>query len=84
MHHHGQEQSGGVHYYMTLASAHLFACVISARPPFSVVRTDWLSMMAPLGVASRPSCSRTMGRSASSTRSQTPLTRHIVPQGGRS
>ena len=64
--------------------------IIAARPPFSVVRTDWLSMMAPLGVALRPSLSRTMGRSASSTRSQMPSVRHFrkyqqtVPQGGRS
>ena len=66
------------------------ASVIAARPPFSVVLTDWLSMIAPLGVASRPSLSRTIGRSASSTRSQVPSLRHFrkyhqtVPQGGRS
>ena len=63
------------------------ACITAARPPFSVVLTGWLSVMAPLGVASRPSLSRTMGRSASSTRSQVPSVRHflkyhqIVPQG---
>ena len=90
MHHHREEQSRGVHYDVALASRHFFACVIAARPPFSVVFTDWLSMMAPLGVASRPSLSRTMGRSASSTRSQVPSLRHFrkyhqtVPQGGRS
>ena len=55
-----------------------------------MVLTDWLSMIAPLGVASRPSLSRTMGRSASNTRSQVPSLRHFrkyhqtVPQGGRS
>ena len=55
-----------------------------------MVLTDWLSMIAPLGVASRPSLSRTMGRSASKTRSQVPSLRHFrkyhqtVPQGGRS
>ena len=90
MYHHREEQSGGVHYDVALASRHLFARVIAARPPFSVVFTGWLSMMAPLGVASRPSLSRTMGRSASSTRSQVPSLRHFrkyhqtVPQGGRS
>ena len=90
MNDHGQEQSGGVHYDVALASGHLFAGVVAARPPFSVVFTDWLSMIAPLGVASRPSLSRTMGRSASSTRSQVPSLRHFrkyhqtVPQGGRS
>ena len=55
-----------------------------------MVLTDWLSMIAPLGVASRSSLSRTMGRSASKTRSQVPSLRHFrkyhqtVPQGGRS
>ena len=94
MNHHGQEQPGGIHYDVALASRTLFAWVIAARLPFSVVFTDWLSMMAPLrqaqeGVASRPSLSRTMGRSASSTRSQVPSVRHFrkyhqtVPQGGR-
>ena len=87
---HGQEQPSSIHYDVALASRHLLARVIAARPPFSVVFTDWLSMMAPLGVASRPSLSRTMGRSASSTRSQVPSVRHFlkyhhtVPQGGRS
>ena len=88
--HHSQEQPSGIHYNVALASRHLFACVIAARPPFSVVLTDWLSIMAPLGVASRPSLSRTMARSASSTCSQVPSVRqflkyhHTVPQGGRS
>ena len=88
--HHGQEQPGGVHYDVALALGHLFAGVVAARPPFSVVLTDWLSMIAPLGVASRSSLSRTMGRSASKTRSQVPSLRHFrkyhqtVPQGGRS
>ena len=87
---HGQEQPGGVHYNVALAPGHLFAGVVAARPPFSVVLTDWLSMIAPLGVASRPSLSRTTGRSASKTRSQVPFLRHFrkyhqtVPQGGRS
>ena len=87
---HSQEQPRSVHYDVALASGHLFACVIAARPPFSVVLTDWLSMMAALGVPSRPSRSRTIARSASSTRSQVPLARHFrkyyqtVPQGGRS
>ena len=87
--HHGQEQPGGVHYDVALAPGHLFAGVVAARPPFSVVLTDWLSMIAPLGVASRSSLSRTMGRSASKTRSQVPSLRHFrkyhqtVPQGGQ-
>ena len=90
VHHYREEQPGGIHYDVALAPGHLFARVIAARPPFSVVFTYWLSMMAALGVASLPSRSRTMGRSASSTRSQVPSARHLrkyhqtVPQGGRS
>ena len=68
---------------MALSSGDFLASVVAPRPPFSVVLTDWLSMMAALGVASRPSLSRTMGRSASSTRSQVPLARQFpeIPPG---
>ena len=70
VYHYGQEQAGGIHYDVAFASRYLLASVVAPRPPFSVVFTDWLSMMAALGVASRPSFSRTWLRSASSTRSQ--------------
>jgi hypothetical protein len=40
---------------VAFASFDLFACVVAATAPFSVVFTDWLSMIAALGVASRPS-----------------------------
>ena len=79
-----------IHYDVAFAPRYLLAGVVAPRPPFSVVFTDWLSMMAALGVASRPSLSRTWLRSASSTRSQVPSARHFrkyhhtVPQGGRS
>ena len=63
---HGHKQPGGIHYDVALASRHPFTGVIAARPPFSVILTDWLLMMAPLGVAYRPCCSRNMERSASS------------------
>ena len=39
-------QPGGVHYDVALAPGHLFAGVVAARPPFSVVFTE---MIAPLG-----------------------------------
>ena len=90
MNHHGQQQSHGVHHDVPLASGYPFASVVTPRPPFSVVFTDWLSMIAALGVASRPATSRTRTRKASSTRSQVPSSRHFrkyhqtVPQGGRS
>ena len=48
MNHRGQQQSYGVHYNVPLASGNPFTRVIAARPPFSVVFTDWLSMMAAL------------------------------------
>ena len=50
-----QEQPGGIHYYVALAPRYLLARVVAPRPPFSVVFTDWLSMLAALGVASLPS-----------------------------
>ena len=47
------------------AFGHPFASVVAPRLPFSVVFTDWLSMMAALGVASHPAASRTRARRAS-------------------
>ena len=85
-----QKQSQGINHDMALASRHLLSRVIATRPPFSVVLTDWLSMMAALGVGSCPSASRTLGRSASWMRSQLPSSPHCrkyhvtFPQGGRS
>ena len=86
----GQKQSQSVYDDMALASRDLLARIVATRPPFSVVLTDWLSIMAALGVGSRPSASRTFGRSASWMRSQLPSSLHCrkyhdtVPQGGRS
>ena len=88
--HHSQRQSQGIHHNMALTARHLLACVVAARPPFSVVFTDWLSMIAALGVGSRPSISRTRGCKVSWMRSQVPSNRHLrkyhqtVPQGGKS
>ena len=67
---------------MTLAPSNLLACIVlvgivAPGPPFSVVFTDWLSMIAALGAASCPSASRTLGRSAASTLSQVPSLRHL-------
>ena len=38
--------------------ARIIAMRIDAGPPFSALFTLWLSMMAAVGLASRPSCSR--------------------------
>ena len=65
-----QQHSHGVYDDMPFASRHLLARIIAARPPFPVVFTDWLSMMAALGVGCLPSACRTLGRSISGTRSR--------------
>ena len=90
MNHDGQQQSYRVHGDVTLATHHLLTSIIATRPPFSVVFTDWLSMIAALGVGLLPSDCRTLGRSASWTPSQVPSSVHLrkylytVCQGGRS
>ena len=53
-----EQQAGRVDRDVTLAALDLFTRVVAPRPPFSVVLTLWLSMMAALGLASRPSRSR--------------------------
>ena len=65
MHHHGQQQTQRVYDDMTLAPVDLLAGVVSPRPPFSTVFTDWLSMIAAEGVGFRPSWMRTRWRRAS-------------------
>jgi len=65
MHHHGQHHPQRVYDDMTLAAIDLLARVVSPRPPFSTVFTDWLSMMAAEGVGFRPSWMRTFWRRAS-------------------
>ena len=72
MDHHGQQQPHGIHYDVALSTVDLLASVIATRPPFSVVLTDWLSMMAALGVGSLPADLRTAERRVSLTRSHVP------------
>jgi hypothetical protein len=54
MHQHVQDQAQSVDEQMPLAPFHPLAAIIAAPPPISLVFTDWLSMMAALGVGSRP------------------------------
>ena len=61
MHHHRQQQPHGIYNDVSLSTVDLLASVIATRPPFSVVLTDWLSMMAALGVGLLPSAFRTLG-----------------------
>ena len=90
IYHHGQQQPYGIHYDVSLSTVDLLASIIATRPPFSVVFTDWLSMMAALGVGLLPSTSRTTGRRVSWTLSHVPSIIHLrkylytVCQGGRS
>src|SRR3979490_3345939 len=62
MHDRVQQQALGVYQDMALLPLDLLARVISRRvdrgPPFSAALTLWLSMIAALGLASRPASSR--------------------------
>ncbi len=51
------------------SSLHLLAAVIAAWPPFSVVLTVWLSMMAALGCALRFNARRERSRNSQLARS---------------
>ena len=57
-----EQQALGVYQDMTLLAPDLLAAVIARRvnaaPPFSALLTLWLSMIAALGLASRPANSR--------------------------
>ena len=85
-----RQESRGIYNDVSLSTVDLLASIIATRPPFSVVFTLWLSMIAALGVVSLPSASRTEGRSVSLTRSHVPsivqLRKYLyrVCQGGRS
>src|SRR3990172_8251785 len=63
VHHYRQQQPQGIHHQMAFASGHFLARVVAPKPPFSVVLTVWLSMIAALGVGSRSASSRTRSRS---------------------
>ena len=53
-----EQQARGVDRDVALAALDLLSRVVAARPPFSVVLTLWVSMIAALGLGSRPFCSR--------------------------
>src|SRR5207253_9902190 len=73
-----------------LAAFDLFAPVVAAPPPFWLVLTDWLSMMAALAVGSRPCFTRPASRRTVWIRSPVPALRHVrkevqtVGHGGKS
>jgi hypothetical protein len=96
MHEHHQQQPHSVYQDVALTPFDVLTGIVSDRtlyfvaPPFSAVFTDWLSMTAAEGSGSRHSSTRTLRRSASFMRSNTPASRHsakypyTVSQGGRS
>ncbi len=59
---HTQQQTNRIDQNMPFPTFYLFARIVTSRPPFSVVFTDWLSMIAALGVGSRPTCRRVCSR----------------------
>ena len=77
MHHHRQQQSQGIHHDMPLASGYPLARVVASGPPFSVVFTDWLSMIAALGLARRPCACRRVACQAWCARCQVPSRRQM-------
>jgi hypothetical protein len=72
-----QDQTVGIHQDMALAAFDLLASVIAAPPLLWLVFTDWLSIIAALGVGSRPCFTRTCSRSAVWMRSHVPSVRHV-------
>ena len=77
MHQHMQDQPIRIDQEMALAPFDLLPAVVAARPPFCVVFTDWLSMIAALGVGSRPALTRTCSRKAVCIRCHVPSLRHL-------
>ena len=62
MHDRRQHEAFSVYQEMALLASDLFARIVPRRidrlPPFSALLTLWLSMIAAVGLAARPACSR--------------------------
>src|SRR5690554_3436273 len=74
-HLHAQQQAGTIDQGVALAAL-LLVAVVAPDPPFSLVRTDWLSRMAAVGFAPRSAFRRVRSRNAVWMRSQVPSRRH--------
>jgi hypothetical protein len=70
--HHRQDQAEGIDEEMTFAALDLFVRIEATDPPFSVVLTDWLSMLPALGWRCLPVATRTSPRSRSCMSGQVP------------
>jgi len=68
----GEDQPERVDEEMPLAAFDLFMDIKAAEPPFSVVFTDWLSIIPALGWRRFPAATRTSPRSKSCIRCQVP------------
>jgi hypothetical protein len=77
MHEQMQDHPSGIDEQVPLAPFHAFATVKAARPPFWLVFTDWLSIIAALGVGSRPVLTRTRSRKAVCICCQVPSLRQV-------
>ena len=77
MHEQMQDHPSGIDEQVPLAPFHAFAPVKAARPPFWLVFTDWLSIIAALGVGSRPVLTRTRSRKAVCMRCHVPSLRQV-------
>jgi len=73
-----EDQSFRIHNQMAFAPFDTLAAIIASYAPFSVVLTDWLSMLPALGVTSRPNWHRSCSRKASFIRAQVPSLRQVL------
>jgi hypothetical protein len=71
-HYDGEEPPEGVDEEVALAPFDLFMGVKAPEPPFSVVFTDWLSIIPALGWRRFPAATRTSPQSKSCIRCQVP------------
>ena len=77
MHQDVHQQAVGIHQDVPLAAFHFLTPIVAAQPPFWLVFTDWLSIIAALGVGSRPCFTRVCSRRVVWTRSQVPSLRQV-------
>ena len=62
---HSQHKTQRINYQMAFSARYFLAGVIASVPPFEQVLTDWLSIIAALGLAWRPAWTRTRSWSVS-------------------